>query len=144
MKKNSEKLSRLFQAYYEKNLSSEETDELFQLLNRESDDEQLNALIQQAWLQLQEEHPHYTTANSDIIFNSILEDIHHRRDDRSEEPLLAKLFTLKRVAAAAIVILLAGAAYFLFRQTPHTAQTASTLPVVVDTDSLLYNKVVLR
>lgn len=144
MKNNSERLSRLFQGYYEKTLSREETDELFQLLNHESDDEQLNALIQQAWLQLQEDKPHYTTAHSDIILNSILEDIHNRRDDRSEERLPSKLFTLQRVAAAAIFVLLAGAAWFLFRQTSHTAGTASTLPVVVDTDSLSYNKAILR
>ncbi|OQP63730.1 hypothetical protein A3860_22580 [Niastella vici] len=145
MKKNSERLSHLFQGYYEKTLSPEETDELFQLLNRESDDEQLNALIQQAWLQLREERPYYTTANSDIILNSIIEDIHHRRDDRVEERLPAKLFTLKRVAAAAIVVLLAGAVYFISRRTPAPAGTASTSPAVLQNDTLsAESKAILR
>lgn len=139
MKKNNERLSRLFQGYYEKTLSPEETDELFQLLYREGDDEQLNALILQAWQQLQEERPHYTTANSDSILNSILEDIHNRRDDPSEKRLPAKLFTLKRVAAAAIVVLIAGAAYFLFMRTPAPAGTASIPPVVLQKDTLSHN-----
>ena len=141
MKRNSERLSRLFQGYYEKTLSPEETDELFQLLHRESDDEELNALIQQAWLQLREEKPQYTTANSDSILNSILENIHNKRDDRSSAHVQAKLFTLKRVAAAAVVVLIAGAAWFLFRHTPDPAATASTSPVVLPKDTLSHNNI---
>ena len=141
MKKNSERLSRLFQGYYEKTLSPEETDELFQLLHRESDDAELNALIQQAWLQLREEKPQYTTANSDSILNSILENIHNKRDDRSSAHVPAKLFTLKRVAAAAVVVLIAGAGYFLFRHTPDPAATASTSPVVLPKDTLSHNNI---
>ncbi|AEV98761.1 hypothetical protein A4D02_09450 [Niastella koreensis] len=145
MKKNNERLSRLFQGYYENTLSREETDELFQLLYREGDDEQLNALIVQAWQQLQEEAPRYTTSNSDSILNSILEDIHSRRDDRSEKQMPAKLFWLKRVAAAAFVVILAGAFYFIFRQRPVPAVTASTSPALLQKDSLYNNnKAILR
>jgi len=143
MKNNNERLSRLFQGYYEKTLSQEETDELFQLLYREGDDEQLNALIMQAWQQLQEEKPHYTTANSDSILNSILQDIHSRREEPSEAQRPAKLFTLKRVAAAAIVVLLAGTAYFIFRQPHVPTVTASTSPLL-QKDLLADKKAILQ
>lgn len=138
MKENSERLSHLFQGYYEKTLSPEETDELFQLLHEQGDDDQLNDLILLAWQQLQEEKPHYTTTNSDSILNSILENIHNKRDDCSSAHVPAKLFTLKRVAAAAIVVLIAGAAYFLFRQTPGSSGSAS-IPQVLQKDTLSNN-----
>jgi ferric-dicitrate binding protein FerR (iron transport regulator) len=145
MKENSERLSRLFQGYYEKTLSPEETDELFQLLHEQGDDEKLNDLILLAWQQLQEDKPQYTTANSDSILNSILANIHNNRDDRSEAPTPAKLVTLKRVAAAAIVVLIAGAGYFIFRQTPGAAGTAATSPVAFQKDTQAHNnKAILR
>ena len=146
MKRNSERLSHLFQGYYEKTLSPEETDELFQLLYQENDDDGLNALIEQAWLQLQEEKPQYTTVNSDSILNYILQDIHNRREDHSEERLPAKVFTLKRVAAVAMVVIIAGAVYFLSRRTPAPAGTASTPGPALQKDSLLpdINKAILR
>ncbi|WP_448701136.1 FecR family protein [Mucilaginibacter sp. AW1-3] len=110
MSVTSTRLAYLFNSYFEKTATPAETQELFGLLALSEDDEQLTALMRQAWDNLKAEDPVFTSAKSEKIIQSILYAPAEDNIIHMNQPRLGN--TWRRYAAAAAVLLLAGAGLF--------------------------------
>lgn len=125
---NDSRLAYLFQAYFNRTASSGERDELMALLEKTENDEQVKALLAQAW-----EQTHFTNKIFDDNHGEeMLANILQAEKVNKPVPVISgykKFFNWTKIAAAAAILIVAFTGiYFLFNQKPKQdlAQSGST------------------
>lgn len=104
----------LFKKYYNKTASSEEINELYDLLKNTSDDDLL-LLMREEWENFQSEQPLFDDVKSYSILNNILPDQDNAEVEEVESSFRRLKFYSRMKVAAAIVMALSFGAYFLTR-----------------------------
>jgi transmembrane sensor len=121
------KLAYLFNSYFEKTATQEETQELLQLLALSADDEQLTMLLRNAWENLQTENPFFSSIKSEEMVQYILNP--QATDNVVHLKPVSKTGVWYKYAAVAAVLLLVGASlYFVLhsnRGLPKQAKVAN-------------------
>lgn len=125
---NDSRLTYLFQAYFNRTASSRERDELMALLEKAENDEQVKALLAQAWGQTHFINKIFDDNQGEEMLANILQ---AEKADKSIPviPRYRKFFNWTRVAAAAAILIAAFTGiYFLFNPKPKRdiAQSGST------------------
>jgi len=113
---NDSRLTYLFQAYFNKTASSREQDELMALLEKAENDEQVKALLAQAWEQTNLTNKVFDDNQGEEMLANMLQE---EKADKSIPviPRYKKFFSWTRVAAAAAILIAAFTGiYFLFNQ----------------------------
>lgn len=108
------RLAYLFNRYYEKTASREETAELMQILYESGDDEQLTTFIRQVWENLREDDPVFPPRRSEEILSKILQ-TGPSGEKEAEHTFLSIVHYWKKLAAAAAVLLVAGAGIYFWQ-----------------------------
>jgi transmembrane sensor len=103
MSVSNEKITYLFNRYFEKSATAEECNELFGLLNLSAHDEQLTILLRQAWNNFQNKHSFFEPSKSEQILNAIL-----RAESEDHIVIVKPIFNWRRYAAAAAILLVMG------------------------------------
>jgi transmembrane sensor len=104
------KLAYLFNSYFEKTATQEETQELLQLLALSADDEQLTMLLRNAWENLQTENPFFSSIKSEEMVQYILNP--QATDNVVHLKPVSKTGVWYKYAAVAAVLLLVGASLY--------------------------------
>jgi transmembrane sensor len=116
MNSSNSRLSYLFNSYYNKTASKQETEELFQLLNTTSDEE-VAVFIREAWDNLQIEKPLFDSEKSFELLNRILpkEAVPNNLEEAIVNNAMRWYSIFSKSLVAAILIFISVGTYFWLR-----------------------------
>lgn len=120
MNSSNDRLSYLFNSYYNKTATTQETEELFELLHITTDDD-MTVVIREAWDRLQIKDPLFAPEKSSEILNNILSA--EAEEKIPEEGTIVTdgvrwISLYSKYIAAAILILVSAGSFFLWRPAP--------------------------
>jgi hypothetical protein len=133
-----ERFVYLFNSYFNKTATQQETNELFQLIDLSANDEQLARLMKKVWEEMKVAKPVFKSDKSFSILNNILYDSAHGLSviDLTVNDAKIKHFNWKRYAAVAAMFLLVSVLYFGLKQKTPKPQYVVKKPVKVLHDAL--------
>lgn len=122
--KDTERLSYLFDRYFDKTISAKEKDELFMLIDAQTDDDLLAAMLKNAWDKLSPDQAVFENTKSDSILNRIL------GGDSGDDLVIPLIPANKRrwwkFPAAAAVLLLAIGGISIYKHHQHQQENRLT------------------
>lgn len=108
-----ERLTYLFNRYFEKTATPDELDELFKVLKTSADDEQLAILMSRAWDNLKVEEDLFSESERERMLERILRTGASEKKMIEQESLIKKMFPWRKFVVAASVFILISAGLWL-------------------------------
>lgn len=114
MNQSEERFVYLFNSYFKKTATQQETNELFKLIASSANDEHLTVLMEKAWDEIQFTVPLFSANKSYEMLNHIL---HDGKQELEAIPSQTRIFYWKKYTAAAAIVLVGSfCLYFGFKQ----------------------------
>ncbi|MDB4924031.1 FecR family protein [Mucilaginibacter sp.] len=134
MNQSEERFVYLFNSYFKKTATQQETNELFKLITSSANDEHLTMLMKKSWDEIQFTVPLFSANKSYEMLNHIL---HNGKQQLEAIPSQTRIFYWKKYTAAAAIVLVGSfCLYFSLKQKSLKQQLIAQKPTKVLHDAL--------
>jgi ferric-dicitrate binding protein FerR (iron transport regulator) len=141
MSPDNERIRILFERYYNKAASHEERRELMEWIDAGGNEEELSALVEKAWEELNEKESFFTEKESAIMKGRIIQT---SKEEAGAVSMFSRPWFKWAAAAAVLVIVLAGSYRLLFHQRAGSQETAAVSPIVKDIPAPQSNRAMIK
>lgn len=141
MSPDKERIRILFERYYNKAASNEERRELMEWIDAGGNEEELSALVEKAWEELNEKESFFTEKESAIMKGRIIQT---SKEEAGAVSMFRQPWFKWAAAAAVLVIVLAGSYRLLFHQRAGSQETAAVSSIAKDIPAPQSNRAMIK